>query len=422
MPAARGGAQDYDINEMVTTAVTELGRQRNIDELEIVLLSYNRLDQEVTSVRSLIASKPDQYKHMSFGHGTPLYEMLNAGAHAAAGEFTTITRPEDRLAHPTIGLKQRYMQSRQTCDTLSTAVYATAVAGMSFGSARQDPQLILHDKVPTGTLYPRDLFLWPDGTRMRMTYDRTTITGLHTMMHEAPMWRTALIRKLGAFNTSLPAHNDWEFFARAAVRGHILCHLTIPLQTYFTPPTEDHDHDLGIKTVSTSKQDQSSSHDELLVQYSQFVALRTLILNEVPLSGVEGSHVRMGQVLQALLDAGHSITYVSRDTAWSWDMAKVRRPPTQRSASRAALPAVFVWLWLTRGRAPCDVRNARIPKWVERSRASGIRVIVGDHELKSLYSIGNFDMVIMAAWCAAACSRACLLVSHAHRMQTTRAT
>jgi len=354
-----------NLTQVVCTAVSEISKQRVPDEMEVIFTSSNPLHRELPCVRLAVRVNPRLFRHVQHTGASGWFELLNTAWGAARGQYITLARVEDRLAHPTVRLKARYMTSKTTCQLLSTAVYPTEVPARSFGEARIIG-VARHDKSVRETpVRPHNLFTWAEARRRGFSPTRSSITGPNNFVREAPMWESDLRSSVGMFNTSLGDLADWELFLRATTRGKMLCHLSVALQTYYTPPAQ-HSLDLShahsadaIPALDQADVEHRQSRVEMVVRmHARYVALRVLIINEVPLSGVEGSHVRMGQVVQEMVDAGHHVTYVSRDTAWSWEMAK----------------------------------------WVESGRASGIHVIVGDADLKSLHSLGNFDMVICAAW------------------------
>jgi hypothetical protein len=326
VPLHRPLGSDYNYTAVLASAIYEFNKQRVLSEIEYILISPKPLNAEIKQVRDAVRINSEHFVHIHLPDQVDWFDMLNAGWDRAQGTYVTAVAIEDRLAHPTLNLRQRYMSNRPTCDVLTVPVYHTTIAGTMYGDARSGqfrPAAALQTPIR-----PFNMFTWAESRRRGFTPDRTTITGIAPFAQQGAFWRNSLKQRIGNFNASLSPMTGYEYFLRASVRGQILCYLAMATQAHYEPINVDLEYGDRMRYQT----------EELIRTYSRFVALRVLLVNEVPLSGVEGSHVRMGQLVQEVVDAGHRLTYISRDTAWSWEMAKVRAGLSRRDERPPRLP------------------------------------------------------------------------------------
>lgn len=352
VPLIQQEGPSYDFDQIVEWLIAETGAIVNASGTEYVFVSGTKaLAEQPRAIREAVQNDADHFRFILGNCPNTAANLVNAGWKGARGKYITVQRPEDRFASSALVIRRRYMELHASCGLLSSAVLLTSAAGRNFEDVRTNVyEGALFDTGLSNLVYPSNLFLWSpnhgEGRRRRTR----SIAGINGVGRNSAVWRNSLKDTLGYLDPAFEPLADWEFFLRATTRGQAMCHMHAPLQTIYQPR--------GAPRSDQYKQMEAQVFEKVSILYAPFVNQQILIINEDAIAGIEGSHVRLAQILEQLMDAGHQVTYVAKNPAWN--------PPMKR--------------------------------WVDRVQAKGVRTIVGDEQLTTLTNLGNFDLVIMAAW------------------------
>ena len=201
----------YKGRRFIERFLENITTQTIFNRCELIIVDADSPESEEEIIAEYQKMYPNiVYKRINYRIG--VYEAWNIAVQLARGRYLTNTNVDDLRRNDSFELQAGALDANPTVDVVYQDVFYTLDASLSFD---QVARLGFKTELPIITATNLLAFNSP---------------------HNAPMWRKAVHKELGLFDSSYKSAGDWEFWLRCLWRGKKFLKVNIPHVVYYNNP------------------------------------------------------------------------------------------------------------------------------------------------------------------------------------------